>query len=822
MTTDARTFSRSWPLLALLATSCSVRGPTDWGSYNVLTDTPPVAPRTVGGVTVSAEDYERIVRWGEGWFRGGVIETERATTDIAGMMMGTVQVPCAGSADPNCYTDEPVLRYYVQALDALDGVPGNLFTGNGGPDGSGFTNDLVLKFPPRTRLHGAIPVPEEVHTGLDVDAGAAWPIGLSGVPVTGDDAKLAYLPEPSKLGVGPAPEGKVRFRLSCALCHYSLDIDVDGKPDIHSTVIGQQTPGSPWKPEDGWGVGNQDLHIGWLLALSANPLLLSTVFSGPIGPDDPDNAPTTWMTWVREHYQAQPRDALREVAIGMILQPRGYADVAADGRYNTNQLPSLYTWHNWPSNSDGVFANAEDRNNIVWTSTLDFTGLIGTCKERGGAVELPWERPSIYRALPCDAFADMMVRNSPAAKDDPARIPGLVANVLGTSDGVPGVVRDDDVFVISGSPTMPKAVYEHPDNIAHHRQRTPADYGGDAQWRSGQLAVLGTRIRTPERVSQELGIDALIAKYPGLNKDEFVNNAVNAMLDWMRPPANATPLLAASRELVSEGQKVFEASGCGSCHRGPFGTDNQLHRISTDSRVEFGLPRAPSTAGWRVLNRGAGPAIGSEPQHAWDTRVLRRFTSPPFDPKTGQPYAQGGVLQGLMTVQPVGYKATLLLNLWASAPYLHDGGIGVAIAPGSAPAGTDLAALLARAGSADLLYGMGPILSQREQHPGTGPRPNAALSLQALLLSSERERVLAGNEQQVITVAPGSTYRPNGDAPPRKTVSMKELGAPGIGHEFWVDDVPGGKKITALVAYLLSLDDCPRALPGDPAEKACY
>jgi hypothetical protein len=822
MTPAARTRFRHWPLVALLVSSCAVRGPTDWGNYNVLTDVPPRAPRTVGGVAVSDADYEQIVRWGEGWFRDGVIETERATTDIAGMMMGTVQVPCAGSADPNCYTDEPVLRYYVQALDALDGVSGNLFTGNGGPNGSGFTNDLVLKFPPGTKLHGSIPVPEQVHTGLDVDAGAAWPIGLNAFPVTGDDAKLAYLPEPSKLGVGPAPEGKVRFRLSCALCHYSLDIDMDGKPDIRSTVIGQQTPGSPWKPEDSWGVGNQDLHIGWMLALSANPLLLSTVFSGPIGPDDPDNAPTTWMTWVRENYQAHPRDALREVAIGMILQPRGYADVAADGRFNTNQLPNLYTWRTWPSNSDGVFANAEDRNNIVWTSTLDFTGLIGTCKERGGAVELPWERPSIYRALPCEDFADMMVRHSPAAKDDPARIPELVKNVLGTSDGVPGVVRNDDVFVISGSPTMPKEVYQHPDNVTYHRQRTPKDYGGDAQWRSNQLAVLGTRMRTPERVSRELGLDALIAKYPGLNKDEFVNNAVNVMLDWMRPPPNATPLLAASRDLVPEGRKVFEASGCGGCHRGPFGTDNQLHRISTDARVEFGLPRAPSTAGWRVLDRGAGPAINSEPQHAWDTRTLRRLTSPPFDPKTGQVYAQGGILQGLLKVQPVGYKSTPLLNLWASAPYLHDGGIGVAIAPEGAPAGTDLAALLSRAGSADLLYGMGPILSQREQHPGTGPFPNAALSLQALLLSSERERVLAGNKQQVIPVAAGSTYRPNGDAPPRTTVSMVELGAAGIGHEFWVDDVPGGKKITALVAYLLSLDDCPRALPGDPADKACY
>ena len=107
-------------------------------------------------------------QWGEDFFRGGVVENERATTDIAGVFLGTVEVPCVGSSDPTCFTEEPVLHYYVQALDALDGVSGNLFQGNGGPDGTGFTNDLVLRFPKGTRLHGAIPVPEEVHTGLDV------------------------------------------------------------------------------------------------------------------------------------------------------------------------------------------------------------------------------------------------------------------------------------------------------------------------------------------------------------------------------------------------------------------------------------------------------------------------------------------------------------------------------------------------------------------------------------------------------------------------------------------------------------------------------
>jgi hypothetical protein len=35
----------------------------------------------------------------------------------------------------------------------------------------------------------------------------------------------------------------------------------------------------------------------------------------------------------------------------------------------------------------------------------------------------------------------------------------------------------------------------------------------------------------------------------------------------------------------------------------------------------------------------------------------------------------------------------------------------------------------------------------------------------------------------------------------------------GRGHDFWIEDEPGGERITALVAFLLALDDAPGQLP---------
>jgi hypothetical protein len=46
---------------------------------------------------------------------------------------------------------------------------------------------------------------------------------------------------------------------------------------------------------------------------------------------------------------------------------------------------------------------------------------------------------------------------------------------------------------------------------------------------------------------------------------------------------------------------------------------------------------------------------------------------------------------------------------------------------------------------------------------------------------------------------------------------MASLGVSGVGHEYFIRDEPGGERITALVAFLLALDDKPCELPGEPS-----
>ncbi|HSU40408.1 MAG TPA: hypothetical protein VLJ38_12605, partial [Polyangiaceae bacterium] len=225
-------------------------------------------PHTVAGVPVSDADYGQVVRWGADWFRYETFGGERAITDLIGFLEAPVRVPCdaAQGAKARCYREESALPYFIRALDELDGVRGNLYTGNGGFDGNGFTHDLTLRFPRGSTLYD-LPLPEEVHTGLDVEAGSAWPIGVSAVAVEGEDTKLPYVWHLAELGAGKVPgPAHVRVGITCALCHYSLDVDWDGKTDLKSAVLERVTPGSPYRPEDAWAVGNQDLKVGWLFS----------------------------------------------------------------------------------------------------------------------------------------------------------------------------------------------------------------------------------------------------------------------------------------------------------------------------------------------------------------------------------------------------------------------------------------------------------------------------------------------------------------------------------------------------------------------------
>ena len=797
--------------VAAFANACSSMQPRDWGHFDLLQHPRPLPLGTLEGQKLTPADYKQFVRWGEAWFRGETLGDERTITDVAGLMQATLSVPCAAPSEPGCTRQESVLPYFARAIDKLDGVAGNLFVGNGGPDGSGYTSNLVIEFPAGTRLSG-IEVPEQLYTGLDVEAGSAWPIGIIPVPAPLADAQLPYLIDPASLGVGPVQTpGKLRIGISCALCHYSLDVDWDGQPDLHSAWPDRPTPGSPYRPEDAWAIGNQDLHVGWLFGLTANPMLGFSVLSGPIGEHDLA-ASKRWVEWVRDNYERSPLAVKKEVVRGMLTQPRGYADISPNALYDNIQFPLLFTRHGWPYNYDGSLINAGDRNSSVWTTALDFTGLIGLAKDRSAAGEalLYWETLNIYDALSAERFADMMVFDSPAVHHDPAQRKLLRDDILGLSDGVPGLMRPDCVSVVDGAPPgmLPPQVLAKARSAG--RARTPADFGGDAKIRGAVVALVGTRVRTPPEVAAAIDLPAIARRYPGLHQEEFMNEAVSLMLDSLDPPRSHSALIQNSSSLWRQGYEVFKQSGCVTCHRGPFLTDNLIHRISLDRRGELGLARAPSTAGWRNIERGRGPAIETQPDRMLNSRVLQVYAAPDYDPRTGLATVAGSPAVGLFGSKNSGYKTTPLRYLWGSAPYLHDGGVAIALRPGTPPAGDDLRALLQRPAT-DKVYTMGAVLAERDRNPQAHLWPNPALSLQALLLQRERALVIAANRQQVIAVPRSDVqFDPSGE-PPAERISIASLGAAGVGHEFWIDDAAGGEKITALIAFLLALDHFPAA-----------
>jgi len=806
-----------WGLAAavLAASVCACAASPAYRDFDVLAKPPPRAPYALRGVKLAFADYWRFVQAGETWFRSETFGGERATTDVAGLFDAELEIPCPGG-EPACRTKASVLPYFIQALDDLDAVRGNLFPpdgasgwcgGNGGLLGPGYTNDLVIRFPRGTTLAG-FDVPEQLHTGLDVDAGCAWPVGVVPVQAAAEEESLPYLIEPRSLGAGPAAAGKVRLGIACALCHYSLDVDKDGSPDVRSTRWNEQTPDSAYRPEHTWPIGNQDLHFGWLFSLAQNPLLGFTVLSGPVGENTPEAA-SRWVEWVKANYRNQPEAVRREVVRGMLVQPRGLADDTPNAVHDPNSLPLLFTYNNWPYNFDGSFSDPSDRNNGVWTGAIDFTGLIALAKDRSTGRQglLFWEVASVYENLSAEEYADIIVDQSPLVRHDPARREDLKRDILGTSDGIPGLLDPESVVLMKNQQgAVPKDVLRKAEALG--RVRDVDEYGGDAKHRASMMVLLGTRVTTTPAVLREYRVDELVAAHPGLNADDFQSDAVSAFLDWLTPPPNQTPLLARAQALVPRGKAIFEEAGCGSCHNGPFLTDNRMHRVYDRRRDEIGIA-VPSTAGFRSLARGAGPALNTAPYRTLANRPLQLFVSPPYDPETGEATGYAGLGPFLFGSRPVGYKTLTLRHLWASPPYLHDGGVAVALRPGTAPPGDELSALLRRP-DADKLYGTGAILVEREEKQAGGPWPDAALSLQALLLERERARVLEGNHALVMPTPRGGSDNPL-DAP--EVTNIVARGVEGRGHEFWIEDEPGGERITALVAFLLALDDKPGELP---------
>lgn len=741
----------------------------DWSDFDVL-EQPAPRPDTAAwnGTALPYEEYIKWVELGEEWFRNETFGNERLWTDVVGFLDGKLDVPDGSGG----FTKERFFRYFLLALDDLDSVRGNLYQGNG----DGYTHDLVIGLPPGTMLDGTIPLPERLHTGLDVEAGSAWPIGVVPVPVdSAEGVRLPYLLDPGTFAseVGQVPGNtKYRVGVTCALCHYSLDVDWDGVTDLKSAKPDWGATGYGYRPEHAWAIGNQDIALGAIFAMSANTIA-GFETSAPVGKTTLNDA-RAWGRFVRDNYEKNPDSVKREVDRGLLIFPRGYADDTPDGLHNPLQFPSLFTHRNWPYNYDGVMLNASDRNNNVWTTGLDLSQIVALCKDRGGksAGLVFWEEKGMYADLSALDYANIVVCHAPAVLHDPAQRAVLREDVLGESDGVPGLLRNDGVALIRGVPfAVPSSYFKRKSNDG--RIRDPKDFGTDGKARGAVTGLLGTRVITHDGIREQYGIAELEKKY-GIDGDEFVTEAVSMMLDWVEPPPNRSALLAKARDagLVRQGYQVFKDQGCAGCHAGPFFTDNRIYPLKE---------------------------IGTDPARAEATKLLQVGIAPRYDPKTGKAATGGilGFLAGLIAGKHAGYKSVTLRYLWGSAPYLHDGGVGVALKPELGKGGDDLKRLLSRK-EEEKIYGMAQILNYREAHSGSYYRPDAALSLQALLLRSERHRVIDANRAQVHPV-PG---RPD-------FVSFASMHIQGIGHEYWIDDVPGGDVVTPLVAFLLALDDHP-------------
>ncbi len=597
------------------------------------------------------------------------------------------------------------------------------------------------------------------------------------------ESNLPYLLDPSKYSTGPKGVGnlpgggKFRTGFSCALCHYSLDVDWDGKTDLKSAKLGVKTEGTPFKPQDAWAIGNQDLHLGWLFVTASNPI--SALFASGQPNKLQLHDAKDWMKSILSNYKTDPHKVKSEIVKGVQLMPRGYFDDTPDAIHDPLQYPVLFTRQNWPFNYDGVMLNASDRNNNVWTVSFDPSEFVALCKDRGGKTEnlIFWREPGIFSLLTAKEYADMILEYSPAVLYDHSNLEKLRGDILGTSDGMPGILRNDATVIIKGTDAyVTKEVINHPDNKEYNRIRDAAEFGIDGDKRGQMTGMLGVRVITPPDIKEKYSVDELEKKY-GLNGDEFLTNAVSLMLNWVEPPTNHTDLLknAKAKGLVKKGYEIFKSSGCVGCHAGPFFTNNKIIPLKE---------------------------IGTDSARAMATEPLQTFISPEYDPATGEATSKGffGVIAKIFgSKQVYGYKVVTLRYLWGTAPYLHDGSVGVALAPGYTDSTADLQTLLSTATS-NKLYGMGQILAYRENNSESYLRPNAALSLQALLLKPEREKIIAANKEESYPII-GTQNK----------IAFNHMNILGIGHDKYIDDVPGGEKITALVAFLLALDD----VPGD-------
>ena len=240
--------------------------------------------------------------------------------------------------------------------------------------------------------------------------------------------------------------------------------------------------------------------------------------------------------------------------------------------------------------------------------------------------------------------------------------------------------------------------------------------------------------------------DGVMLAKPG----EPVWEEVNAMAAWQNTLVPPSAPIASDRQTIERGRRIFEQSKCTQCHDGPYLTNN---RVLAASEVGTDPSRAKALAKTSLVfskETQVYPFTLKAPLP--DNPAVLDVPTADLDPQQlALAWAHG--TEG-------GYKVPALRGLYWSAPYLHDGSVGISARPVRGPAGETI------------------------QSGVSGFDPKE--SLRALI-----DREIRSSLQANYIVMPD-----------RMRTHMT-----GQGHEFWIDKESGhtSEDQDAVIAYLFTL-----------------
>lgn len=262
-------------------------------------------------------------------------------------------------------------------------------------------------------------------------------------------------------------------------------------------------------------------------------------------------------------------------------------------------------------------------------------------------------------------------------------------------------------------------------------------------------------------------LDGLMANSPGKPLGSEING-MSAYQNTLAPPPYKSTV---DTETLQRGAVIFEKANCATCHSGRYFTN---HHVIPETEIQGQSSRAVALA---KLPQTFVPPETYPPNIRVPLPVSPSVISVPLDitPQEDRELAYA------INHPARGYKVQNLIGLAVTAPYLHDGGVAASReALQQEPDGSYTVADPEQMGLAGTWM------------RGIAPNPEASL------------RVLVDRNLRQVAIAEN-----------RANADLQLTNGDGSGHHYWVDRQAGftPQDQTALIQFLLSIDDDPAVLP---------